>query len=222
MKKYTILFLLFTQLTLLGENNKVLTAFGLRAGSNFSTINIDQSNGLGSSVEAANVFGFNGGFVFKHISEPKPLLGIQVEANLSQRGWKETSDTISDFYMRKQHYIAFPILMNATLFKNQPINGILNLGLNVSFLLSDKETIEADAPKTRTYYQEKIKNALDYGLIVGGGFNVDLKNNQSLQFELRYYQGLSDLFEPNDEFDVIQHQVLSLNVLYFFHIKRHN
>ena len=131
-------------------------------------------------------------------------------------------DTISDFYRRRQHYIAFPILMNATLFKNQPINGILNLGLNVSFRLSDTETIEDDAPKTRTYYQEKTENVVDYGLIIGGGFNIDLKNNQSLQFELRYYQGLSDMFEPNDEFDVVQHQVLSLNVLYFFHIKKYD
>ena len=167
MKKYTILFLLFSQLTLLGEKTKILTAFGVRAGSNFSKINIDQSNGLGSSVEAKNILGFNGGLVFRHISEPKPLLGIQVEVNLSQRGWKETSDTISDFYRRRQHYIAFPILMNATLFKNQPINGILNLGLNVSFRLSDTETIEDDAPKTRTYYQEKTENVVDYGLIIG-------------------------------------------------------
>jgi len=219
MKKHILLFLFLPQLALIGQNNNILTSFGIKAGNNFSKINIIQSNGLGFSVEAASILGFNAGFVFRHINEKKPLLGIQLEANLTQRGWKETSDTITDFYDRRQNYIEFPVLMNATLFKSKAINGILNLGFNTSFLLSDKETIEANAPRTRSYYHEDIKSSIDYGLIIGGGINMTLKNKKSLEFEIRYYQGLSDLFEPNDEFDILQHQIISFNLIYFCWVK---
>lgn len=113
-----------------------------------------------------------------------------------------------------------PILTNITFFKNQKLKGIVNIGLNLAYLISDKESTNSDAPVSRSYYNQDVNNKIDYGVALGGGFNYDFKAS-SLQLELRYYRALSDLFEPNDEFSTLQHQIIGLNLTYFFWVKRY-
>lgn len=92
--KIILIFLLTTPFLSLGQFVPK-TSFGVKQGIVFSTL---------FSEEGIHTYkaGYQGGIVFKHISEPK--LGIQLELNYTQKGWTDNYNN-SDLYQRKLHYL---------------------------------------------------------------------------------------------------------------------
>ncbi len=72
--------------------------FGTTQGISASMINFSPS------VNQGMLLGYNGGLIFRHITEKN--VGLQVELNFFQHGWKET-DSI---YSRRLNYIELPFM----------------------------------------------------------------------------------------------------------------
>ena len=173
--------------------------FGVGAGPIFSQVDFVPN------VPQTMAQGLSGGVSLKYISEKH--LGLLAELNFTQRGWKEDfseTDNPEHSYSRTLSYIELP-LMTHIYFGNK-VRFVLNLGPQVSFLLSDKGdmndalSVYMDGVLTETpdfpiggQYQS-IDKRFDYGLVGGLGleFNTGIG---SFDLEGRYYFGLGDSFD---------------------------
>lgn len=148
--------------------------------------------------------GIYGGISAKYISEK--YLGLIIELNYAQRGWKEDFDPSSDFsYSRTLNYVEIPFMTH--IYFGEKIRFILNLGPQISLLVGDSQEMSqalsddldarrADDPEARIGMQYEgmydLKR-LDYGLV--GGIGMELKTGiGDFDLEGRYYFGLGDIF----------------------------
>ena len=165
------------------------TYFGIKGGWNTSGIISDPVINLDINP------GFTGGIVFSHISQNS--LGIQIELNYNQGGWKEILDT-TNTYKRQLNYIQLPILTHVNIGKKNT-RALINFGPYVSYLLSEDEKIELlEGVVPKDYYQNQVANTIDFGMC----FGVGVSQNTAVglfQFETRVTFGLSNLFSTNSD-----------------------
>jgi len=187
------------------------TSFGINSGLNIALLN--------SSPRVTNDvrYAYTGGLVFRHISEPR--LGIQMELNLSQRGWVGALDSVTT-YQRNLTYIEFPVMTNISLGKkNWQI--LINVGPKISFLVG--EALESDLTDTEiAIYPELMNtdNTFEAGVCVGLG--VSRKTNiGTFQLEGRYNQAITNLFERTNIRTEGFSQSLNINIgiclVYLYH-----
>ncbi|SFK26496.1 Outer membrane protein beta-barrel domain-containing protein [Porphyromonadaceae bacterium KH3CP3RA] len=148
--------------------------------------------------------GVFGGISAKYISEKN--LGLVVEVNYAQRGWKEEFDPASDFsYSRTLNYVEIPFMTH--IYAGEKTRFILNLGPQISLLVGDSQKMSqalaedlearrAEDPELRIGMQYEgiyeLKR-IDYGLV--GGIGMELKTGiGDFDLEGRYYFGLGDIF----------------------------
>lgn len=163
--------------------------------------------------------GFYGGHVFQHISERS--LGIRIELNVVQAGWKEQSN-LAKSNTRRLNCLQLPFLTHLLVGKGRT-KAIINLGPQISYLLSEKETIPEDAERLkRNYDQVSIENKAEFGLSVGSGLSIDV-SNVVFQLEGRFHQGLSHLFKTNANHELIssQSQRMEIALIFLFDWKRY-
>ncbi|MDR2815977.1 MAG: PorT family protein [Proteiniphilum sp.] len=149
--------------------------------------------------------GVYGGISAKYISEK--YLGLIMELNFAQRGWKEEFDPSStDFsYSRTLNYIEIPFMTH--IYFGRKARFIVNAGPQVSLLVGDNQKMSralsddvdsrrADNPGTRIGMQYEGMYELkriDYGLV--GGIGMEFKTGVGdFDLEGRYYFGLGDVF----------------------------
>lgn len=176
--------------------------------------------------------GMHGGISAKYISQEH--LGLILEANYSQRGWKEEYDPSTGFsYDRTLNYLEFPFMTHV--YAGHKTRFIFNVGPQISILLNDKELMsEALAndleqrrnnnPDARIGMQydgmSKLKK-IDYGLIAGIG--MALKTGMGdFDLEGRYYFGLGDIFSSRRSdkayFSRSAARVAEVRLTYYFRI----
>lgn len=179
---------------------------GFHAGLNRSSVDFMPSSGQ----EAINLYSY--GFLINYMSEPH--LGVQLELNMSQRGWQLKNDTVS-IYSRTMSYFEIPILTHINIeIKNFRIN--FDLGPYVAFYQggSDKYTKiprseqnhtigNANIPSSPrlgeiTYYGKDIDNKFDYGFMGGIGFGYNTILGE-FQLRFRYTQGMKSIFTKYPE-----------------------
>ncbi|MCQ2051834.1 MAG: PorT family protein [Bacteroidaceae bacterium] len=130
------------------------------------------------------------------------ICGAQLEANYVERGWKELiEDGTGDEYSRQVSYVEIPFLCHLGIGREfYGVQGFLNIGPQIGFLLSDKEiksgnwTDLSGRPASSGYtYGKKFEKTFEYG--IAGGLGIELKTRAgSFSLEGRYYYGLSDVF----------------------------
>lgn len=197
---------------------------GLNGGVNLSSVSfqprIKQSTFINPSF----------GFTARYISEKyfSMICGIQAELNYSQRGWKELIDDGSgDSYQRSMNYLEIPLLAHLAFGKDRG-NGarfILNLGPQIGFLLSEKESkSSAWHPSQRPtgvteQYGKMAESSFDYGIVGGGGVEIRTGIGHFL-LEGRYYFGLSDFYHSTkkDPFSRSAHAYIAGRITYLFDI----
>jgi hypothetical protein len=183
-------------------------SIGTRHGINFSNIIFEPP------VSQDINMGYNGGLVIKYTSET--YAGIQAEFNYSVRGWTEKFDTPMS-YRRKLNYFEVPILSQFIIGKKKT-RAIINLGPNLSYLLSDKETFKLlQAGDTLSYYQRPIDRKFELGLVGGLGV-IQETGIGDFQLEVRFHYGLQNIFFTNktSNLDKSQNQLYSVSLSYFF------
>ncbi len=208
------------------QNQRKNLAIGINGGMNFSSMDFSPRIPLGQLISPSV------GFTTRYIVEKyfKMICGIQLEANLSQRGWKENIDDGSgDTYSRIITYAEIPVLAHLAfgVDNKKGLRFIVNLGPQFSYYLSDKELkSETWNTSNRTngitaQYGKAIERKFEYGLT--GGVGVELRTDiGNFLVEGRYYYGLSDVFNNSkkDYFGRSANTFLGARVTYLFDITK--
>ena len=169
--------------------------------------------------------GFNGGISARYTSEKYfgMICAAQIEANFSQRGWKENfDDETGNSYCRTLNYMEIPFLAHLSWGKEERgLQFFINLGPQFGFFIGDNEEykgnwdIENRPQSIRPVYGKKVDNIIDYG--IAGGLGVELKTKAGNFFvEGRYYYGLSDIYNNSktDDFGRSANQTIGIRLGY--------
>ena len=173
--------------------------------------------------------GFTGGVTFRYAEEK--IFGLIGELNLVQRGWQENfKDNPELSYKRNLTYISLPI-MTHIYFGSRRFKGFVNLGPEISYMLSDgtsanfdySDPTAAEIPATRVTRQMTmdIKNKFDYGITAGVGVEFYLRPRHSLVLEARYYFGLGNIFPSTkaDYFSASRASAIQVTLGYNFRLR---
>lgn len=173
--------------------------------------------------------GFTGGVTFRYAEEK--IFGLIGELNITQRGWQENfKDNPELSYKRNLTYISLPI-MTHIYFGSRRFKGFVNLGPEISYMLSDgtsanfdySDPTAAEIPATRVTRQMTmdIKNRFDYGITAGVGVEFYLRPRHSLVLEARYYFGLGNIFPSTkaDYFSASRASAIQVTLGYNFRLR---
>lgn len=181
------------------------------------------------SVEEKMLGGMNFGFSFRYAEERH--VGILVELNLEQRGWKEDFKETPLSFQRRLTYIELPI-MTHIFFGGRKVKGFFNLGPEVGYMIGDKVTADfdymaapnvPDFPTNRRYEQMQldIHSRFDYGITAGAGVEFIIKKRHSITLEGRYYYGLGNIYPSSkrDIFSASRGSSIQVTLGYLFRLK---
>jgi hypothetical protein len=166
----------------------------------------------------ANI-GYAGGLVFRYISEPK--LGLQIEMNYIQRGWREPRGLLGS-YERSMEVLEMPFLTHFYIGKQSRMRLQFTLGPYISYILSDTEKILVnDTSFYRDYYGMPYSQKVEMGFL--GGISAALRTKAGI-FEIQgnYSYCLTNLFKPGDEefdFLITRPQTIFLSLRYLVRIQ---
>ncbi len=191
-RKVIILFILFVSAnSVFGQVNYFVPEYGVgvRGGATASWVSFSPS------VAQNSTYGLQAGGVFRYVSAK--YFGVQVEANFTQRGWTEQSDSYT--YTRQLNYVEIPFLSHIY-FGGKVFRWFFNLGPSVSYQISDNVESTVTNAQQKPRHTMAVKNRLDYAIAVGTGFEFNTKRAGIYQLEARYSFGLGDMF-PNSATD---------------------
>ncbi|MDC0571423.1 PorT family protein [Flavobacteriaceae bacterium] len=209
MKKLFIITMTLAAFTLQAQD----VTFGAKAGLNFATLDITDSNIDGRTS-------FHLGITAEF--EMSDTFSIQSELLYSAQGATEDAgETIgttvyNDDYKFKLNYLQIPVM--AKFYVSEDLS--LEVGPQIGFLLSadvenDYSTIDngtvLDSGSTEIDYKDFMKS-VDFGLNFGLGYKLD----SGLNFGLRYNLGLNDVYDVDGSNVEIKNRVLQLSVGYNF------
>lgn len=182
------------------------TYFGLNFGETASMMYFKPT------VLQSYLLGYNGGLIFRYIG--KKNFGVQAELNYSQRGWKEKDG----LFARQFNYIELPFMTHFN-FGNH-FRTFFNIGPKISYLYSDKITIDNSTNNTAEQHISPVEYPFDYGFCAGLGFLMNVRG-QVLQLEARGNFSISDVFSnaKKDYFDNSNNLNVAVNVSWLFQKK---
>lgn len=215
--------------------------------SNFSVgvnggVNLN-STSFTPTIKQNSLLGTTGGLTARFISEKyfAMICGAQVELNFSQRGWDQLFETVTmndkgyeetvkdptKTYTRKMTYIDIPFLAHLAFGKERGLQFFIHAGPQISFLISESETIKGIDMNNLTdtqkaLYSVKTQNKFDYGIAGGGGVELRTKKAGSFLLEGRYYFALSDFYSTTkkDYFARAAHGTITVKLTYLFDLKK--
>ncbi|MEG1839101.1 MAG: porin family protein [Bacteroidaceae bacterium] len=167
-------------------------AIGINGGVNLNSVTFNPK------IKENLLLGTTGGITARYISEKyfAMICGLQAELNFAQRGWDEKIENNTNTYSRTLNYIEFPFLAHLAFGKDRGGQFFLNLGPQLSYLISEKDKKSSDwdaTERTNAQYDLMVQNKFDYGIVGGAGVEVRTKAGNFL-LEGRYYFGLADIF----------------------------
>lgn len=168
-------------------------------------------------VQESMLMGYTFGVTGRFESEKN--VGLQVEVNYVQQGWKEKYETAPNYeYSRTLNYIEVPFFTHIY-FGSKRFKCFLNLGPKIGYYLGESITSNLEEIPTDNYRPEAhdlaVANKLDWGLC--GGPGLELRTNIGyFLLEGRYYYALGDLFKSRREdfFSKSSSQVISVKLTY--------
>lgn len=192
-------------------------AVGVTGGATFSSVNFIPK------VYQGMLQGYTGGLLLRWTTEKH--LGLQLEFNYTQQGWKEEFPDYEDMgyvYNRTGNYIEMPFFTHIY-FGSKRVHFYVNAGPKIGYMFSEStESNLGDEKPNRINEQHgmPIKNKFDWGLCGGPGveFRTDIG---TFLVEGRFYYALGDLFSnlKSDVFAKSSEQTLSVKIGYLFRLK---
>lgn len=180
-------------------------ALGIRSGAVLSSV------GFHPQVIQQQRLGLTGGLTFRYCGEKN--LGIQVETNYVQKGWRE----IDTAYSRCLNYVEIPLLSHF-FFGKGIFRWFFNIGPQISFLINSKSTESLTAAPQHT---EPVHRRFDYGVTGGTGFEFNTRRAGIYQLEARYAFGFGDFFDNSTAaaFTQSKHRTIMLTLGILFNLK---
>jgi hypothetical protein len=185
------------------------THVGVHGGINFSTVSFSPT--VKQNFLVSNAFGV----VFRHVSERN--IGLQIEVNSAEKGWKEIIDSVGS-YSRRLSTIDVP-LMAAFIAGSRTVRFAFTVGTYVAYLRNEEEKAAFNDPsKYRSYYFKPLENKWEFGFT--GGLSAEFHTKFGA-FALRasYSHGLNNIFplnEPEYYYSGSRNQVLHAGLMYFY------
>lgn len=182
------------------------------------------------AVQQSMLSGYMAGVSFRYAEEKN--VGLLVELNMAQRGWKEDFEELPFEYSRKMTYLQLPI-MTHVFFGSSKVRGFFNAGPEIGFMIGETVTSNFDVnnidniegfPTINRYNDQltlPIKNKIDYGICVGAGMEVIAKRKHSFLFEGRFYYGLGNAFgsRKKDTFSASTGMCVMISLGYMYRLK---
>lgn len=201
-------------------------AFGASAGADHSQISVSPK------IKQNMYLGKTFGLTARYTSEKYFFLicAAQIEANIVERGWREDiDDGTGNEYDRRLTYVEVPFFAHLGIGREaRGMQGFINLGPQIGFLIRDKETYGGTEPwdpskrpnNVNVQYGKAIDHKVEYGIT--GGLGIELKTGiGNFIIEGRYYFGLSDIFAntKTDYFGRSANMSIYAKVAYMFEIR---
>jgi len=191
-------------------------AVGVSAGMDFARTSFSPK------VQQSMYQGLAGGLTLRWITEKN--LGLQLELNYKQQGWKENFEAMDDgqdysgyYYRRRMNYIDIPFLTHIY-FGDDNFRFFVNLGPQAGFLLGEKteENLNGIEPqRVNAQHTMPAEKSFEWG--IGGGPGIELRTKAgSFLLEGRYYYALSDFYPTRrkDTFGKASAQVITVKLAY--------
>ena len=140
------------------------------------------------TVSQTYLLNYTGGLVYRYINEKH--LGLQVELNYSQRGWKEANDR----FTKQIDYIELPFMSH--FYFGDKARFFFNIGPKVGYLIQEKILHQENPASTEKQHTQGVKNKFEYGAALGFGGMFRIKN-QLIQLEVRGNYNANGIY-PND------------------------
>ncbi len=128
------------------------------------------------------------------------ILGFTIEAMYAQKGYRSNYNTSTNTdYVQRLHYVEVPVLLRF-FFGDDGAKVRPNLFVGPSF------NFLAQARQTATNRENTVSNtnttdykAFELGGVLGGGLNIRTMDNQWLDVNLRFNQGLTNINDSRTE-----------------------
>lgn len=163
------------------------------------------------------------------------IFGLIGEINFTQRGWAEdfVRDEAPQFeYTRTLNYVSIPV-MTHIYFGSNKFRGFVNLGPEVSFMLSNSISANFDYEnyatipdfpqgyRTNEQLKMPIDRTFDYGIAGGVGMEFIVKKRHSIMLEGRYYFGLGNIYKDSkrDFFAASRNQSIEITLKYMIRVR---
>lgn len=211
-KRGLILFLFclsFKSCLIAQEPFEPTTHLGVHGGVNFSRVSFTPA--IKQDLLVSNTFGL----VFRHVSERN--IGLQIEVNALNKGWKEVIDSIGT-YSRRLSTVEVP-LMAAFILGEKTVRFSFTIGTYVSYLYDEKEkTVFNDVVRYRPYYFKPLLTKWEFGFI--GGLGVEFHTSiGAFAIRASYRHGLNNIYslkEPDYYYSASRGQVIHAGIMYFY------
>lgn len=190
------------------QNNR--SGWGVKGGMNIAKFDGDDADGFDS--KKGFVFGF---FKDTHVNQNS---SIQWELLYSMKGasyefeyyfYKQISTMKADFNF---NYLELPVFYKFKLAENPTFSPNIYFGGAAAYnIVAEVELSFEGESETENY--DDYTSELDFGLVVGGGFEILVKDG-ALIFDVRYNHGLTSVIDEEDA--EVYNRVWSLTVGYGF------
>jgi hypothetical protein len=195
-------------------------AVGAAGGVNLSSVSFSPK------VQEDMLMGYLGGLTLRWITEKN--LGLQVELNFKQQGWKENFDELEVpedahyRFQRRMNYVELPFLTHIY-FGGDHTRFFVNLGPQIGFLLGEhtEENLNGATPQSINDQHTMLADKrFEWG--IGGGPGLELRTRIGyFLLEGRYYYSLSDFYNTRhqDVFSKASSQMISVRLTYLMPLR---
>lgn len=181
-------------------NFKPSMGVGVHGGVNFSKVSFVKAN-YDTNVHYGALQLFSSGLFVKLMAEENA--GLQIEFNLSKKGWTESRDSVLD-YSREMQYYEIPVLTHLA-FGKKRFKYILNIGPYIAFHQDFTENLEffsgnniVSVSDSNSYYGKVVDAPVDFGFIADAGLGYRAPFGE-VQLKARYSYGMANIFNKYPE-----------------------
>lgn len=184
---------------------------GVKAGATYYSIALTPA--IGDIISGAS---WSAGLVYTFTNTK--YVGIQLEALLSNRKWKESIDEYSA--ETELQFAEVPLMTNINLGSGR-LKYIINLGTYLAFKVDKKLTM--NLPEDHEYYQsilDRNERGSDFGLLIGGAIRY-ISDIGIFQLDARYAYGYQKMYnEEASGFRFSNMSGLNVGLIYMLNLKK--
>lgn len=191
-------------------------AVGVSGGATFSSVTFNPKVTQGMLTGAT--FGLTGRMTMGE------YVGLQVELNYSQQGWKEEFEDAPEYqYSRRLNYFQLPFYTHIQ-FGGKNVKGFLNAGPQIGFMMSEStdENLNGAAPgKTNYQHDMPVEKKFEWGISGGAGIEIRTGIGYFL-LEGRYLYSLGDIYNTtsSDNFAKASGQTITAKISYLIPFRK--
>ncbi len=188
-------------------------AIGFHGGYDYADVDIKSGySNSGTSYKGINTY--SGGVSLIYVNARYG--GIQLEANMVTRGYKEVNTTDQFTYYREMNYIEIPFMSHLSI-GEKLVRFNFNVGPYIAFSQGFSETFEVASGGTKpvqdttNYIGLPVDRNIDYGFI--GDAAIGLNTSLGvIQIYGRYTAGVRDIFDPYPQGPYRYSKISNINV----------